>query len=201
MSGEAEHLIGLLGYFSGEEIGHSLREALHHLTDPSLRMVAILSLVRRGDSVTPEEIEPAAASHLSRIYLWEKLQDLGMESLVPEQWAAHEELAASDLSRWLSHPHELHAYPEEIELMRIYTLPEEEEGPEAYVYLFRFREFPKPWEPGEGWMAGVAGPYRDGRRVGSPWSELREWDSISPDEHVVMLYYRNRGGYCVKRDN
>jgi hypothetical protein len=200
VSREAEALLALLGYCAGEEIGYALREALQELTDPDLKMFAALSLLRRGDPVGSEEIEPIAASHLVRIYLWEKLQDLGRESLMPEQWAAPEELAASELSRWLSHPNELTAYPEEIELMQIYTLPEAQGGPEAEVYLFRFREYPKPWEPGEGWMAGVAGPYKDGCPVRSPWSSFRRWDSMSPDEHVSMLYHRN-SSRCAIEDN
>ena len=95
---------------------------------------------------------------------------------MPEQWAVPEELAASELSRWLSHPNELNAYPEEIELMQIYTLPEARGRAEAEVYLSRFREFPKPWEPGERWMAGVAGPYKNGRARQLPWNrEHRSW--------------------------
>jgi hypothetical protein len=193
VSREAETLLGLLGYFHDEAITPHLREALQQLSDPDLKMFAILSLVRRGDPVSAEEIEPVAASHLVRIYLWDQLLDLGMESLMPEEWAAPEELAASELSRWLSHPNELNAFPEEIELMGIYSLPPEgsEEGPdENFVYLFRFREYPKPWEPGEGWMAGIAGSYRDGRSLRSPWSQFRRWDSMSADAHVSMLYYR-----------
>src|SRR5262249_22679752 len=193
VSSEAEALLALLGYFPGDEIGRSLRDALSQLTDPDLKMFAILSLLRRHDAVPPEEIETVAASHLVRIYFWEHLQELGMEALMSAEWASPEALAASELSRWLSHPNELGVPPEEIELVDIFAVPTDESETETEeVYLFRFREYPKPWEPGEGWMAGIAGPYRDGR-VKSPWSSFRRWDSMSPQDHVVMLYYRGSG--------
>jgi hypothetical protein len=187
LSSEAEYFLGLMGYLQGDEVGRNLRGAVLELTDPSLKMVAIVSLLRRLDEVSPSEIESVAASHLVRIYLWEHLCELGMESLMPEQWATPEALAASELARWLSHPNELGAIPEEIEPMKAFPVDVEEGGRE-YVCLFRFREFPKPWEPGEGWMAGIAGPYRNGECLGSPWSRLTRWDSMSPEEHFNELY-------------
>jgi hypothetical protein len=191
---EAGWLLDLLGYFPCEDVGRALREALK-LTDPKLKLFAAISLLRRLEPITPEEIEPVAASHEVREILWGELKKLGMESLMPPRWATPEALAASALSRWLSHPNELNAPPEEIELMKTFTVDLEQEGT-AYVYLFRYREFPKPWEPGGGWMAAVVGPYRDGRQVGSAWSSFKAWDSMSPDRHFESLYYRNRGAEC-----
>jgi hypothetical protein len=73
---------------------------------------------------------------------------------------------------------------------------ESEDGEEDFVYLFRFREYPKPWEPGEGWMAGIAGPIRDGESQGSPWSSFKRWDSMSPGDHFQKLY---RPSACARR--
>jgi len=64
----------------------------------------------------------------------------------------------------------------------------EMEGRPEDVYLFRFREYPKHWEAGEGWTAGIAGPYRDGQAIGTCWSALESWDSKSHIEHVAKSY-------------
>jgi hypothetical protein len=113
---------------------------------------------------------------------------------MPARWAAPEKLAESALSRWLSRPTELGTFPENIELVERFPV-EDDTGKSDDAYLFRFREFPKPWEPGEGWMAGIAGPYRDGVALGSPWSSFRAWNSMSPSEHFDLLYYRG-GDSC-----
>jgi len=183
---EGERLLALMGYFRGKKIGLSLREALE-LTDPSLKMWALVSLLRRYEPVPKDDLEAVASSHIVRITFWECLQELEMESLMPARWSAPQELAASALSRWLSRPNELNAIPEEIELMRTFPAVDHAGDP-MEVYLFRFREYPKPWEPGEGWMAGVAGPYRDGEQIESPWSSFRRWDSMSPEDHFEMLW-------------
>jgi len=51
------------------------------------------------------------------------------------------------------------------------------------AYLFRFREYPKPSEPGEGRMSAVAGPSYKGQELNSPWSAYGQYDSMSPEEH------------------
>jgi hypothetical protein len=108
-----------------------------------------------------------------------------MTWIMPERWSTPEQLAASDLVQWAAHPMEMGTPPEEIEHMATYLI--NFEGEEVAVFLFRFREFPKPWAPSEGWMAGIAGPYTDGERVGNPWSAFAPWDSKSPEEHFKKL--------------
>ena len=63
--------------------------------------------------------------------------------------------------------------------MAEFRLEQKREAPDT-VYLFRFREFAKPWEAGDGWVAGIAGPIRDGESQESPWSPFDEWDSMTP---------------------
>jgi hypothetical protein len=184
LSIQARELLKMLGYLPGSEVARVLRDALK-LTDPYLKCCAAVSLLRHGEPVSPEEIEVVADSHLVRITLWENLQELGMESLMPLRRTSAEALAASALSRWLSHGNEMGAPPEEIELMK--TIPIEAEGD---LFLFRFRAYPQPWKPGGGWKAGIAGPYRNGKALDSPWSSLSGWDSMTPEKHFEMLYYR-----------
>jgi hypothetical protein len=188
ISMEARRLLDVLGHLSGEEVLGTLRDALT-LADPYLRCAAVVSLLLRGQTVGEGDVEAVAACRLTRVTLWEKLRELGMESLMPLRWRANDVLAASDLTRWLAHSSELGEPPEEIELMKRFRI-RDDDGQLDDAFLFRFRTFPKPWEPGEGWMAGMAGPYRDGVALDSPWSCFKHWDSMSPDEHFHMEYYR-----------
>ena len=147
---------------------------------------ALTCLLRQGESVTADDLEQIAADHETRILLWRGLQRLNRESLMPAEWAKPEMLAGSNLANWLSSPSELNALPEHVELMKRFLVDVDGEVLEAY--LFRFREFAKPWEPGEGWMAGIAGPIQDGESTGSPWSSFKRWDSMSDEEHFDKLF-------------
>jgi hypothetical protein len=144
--------------------------------------------VARYQPVDTEEIEAVAASGEVRETLWRKLTALGLRSLMPARWATLQALAASALTRWLAHPNELNAIPEQVDLMNVF--PVELDGRTLEVYLFRFREFPKPWEPGKGWMAAVAGPYRDGMPLASPWSSFTRWDAQTPADQFHSLCFR-----------
>jgi hypothetical protein len=190
LSSEGEVLLDLMGYLPGAEAGEGLRQGLQ-LVDPHLKMWAAISSLRRQEDLRPEDIEAVAATHLTRITFWDQLGELGLQRLVPPQWAAPEKLAESALSRWLSRSCELNTFPEEIELMGNFPV-EEEDGEGDTVFLFRFRAYPKPWEPGGGWMAGIVGPYR----AGKPWSSFQAWNSMLPREHMNMLYDET-GGACA----
>ncbi len=177
-----ELVLDVLGYIPGDDAGKNLREALT-LADPRLKAFAILSLLRRGEHVEPALIEDVAASLEMRMIFWRQLGKIGRQSLMPSRWAHPAMLAASDLCNWAAHPNELGVPPEEVEIMA--EIPVESEcGEPGVVYLFRFREYPKPWEPGEGWMAGIAGPND------CPWSSFKKWDSMTPEEHFEKLFYR-----------
>jgi hypothetical protein len=143
-------LLDLIGYLPIQQVENALREGLS-LTDPRLKMFAALSFLRQLHPVEPDELERIGASHEVRILLWEQLKSMKMEWLMPEIWSSPEQLAASELSRWIGHPMELGTPPEEIEHMETFHV--RTDSGIADVYLFRFREFPKPCEPGEGWMA------------------------------------------------
>lgn len=177
-------LLDLIGYLSGEPAVSVLRSAFA-MTDPRLKLIAALSLLRNLEPVEAAELEKIAASHEVRMLLWEQLREMQMESLMPEKWATSDQLAASELSRWIAHPMELGVCPEEIELME--TFPVKIDLRTLDVYLFRFREFPKPWESDGGWMAGIAGPYENGEFLRSPWSSFESWNMRSPEEHFRKL--------------
>jgi hypothetical protein len=184
-------LLDLLGYLPKVTAVPHLRTTLS-LSDPWLKMWAVTSLLRHSEPVQPDHIEQIASSNEARIILWQNLRKLGLTRLMPPNWAATEALAASALTVWAAHPSELGTPPEQIELMDVF--PVEVEGDMLAVYLFRFREYPKPWVPGEGWKAGIAGPFRDGQELMSPWSSFETWDSMSPQDHFEKLY--RRPGAC-----
>ncbi len=184
-----EVALDVLGYVPGEDAARRLRQAVL-LADPRLKTFGILSLLRRGEDVDPEQVERAAASLEMRMIFMRQLKQLGKESLMPQRWAQPEQLAASDLAHWAGHPNELGVAPEQVELMERVLVESDEPEPDI-VYLFRFREYPKPWEQGEGWIAGIAGPIRNGESQDSPWSSFKPWDSLSPEQHFEKLYYRN----------
>jgi hypothetical protein len=177
-------LLDLMGYLPMDLAENSLRAAFA-LTDPRLKMFAALSLLKNLKAVEIAELYAIGASHETRLLFWERLEALEMQSLMPSRWATPEMLAASDLSRWAGSPFELSVPPEEIESMA--TFPVSTDAKAEEIYVFRFREFPKPWEPDEGWFAGIAGPYRDGKPLRSPWSRFESWNSKSPEEHFLVL--------------
>ena len=187
---QLEWLLDLMAYVPGESISSALRESLH-IADPLLSLFAAFSLLRRLEPIEESALESIAANPQTRHKLWRKLRELQMEFLVPQQWSSPGMLAESELVNWASYPTELGVPPEEIELMN--TFYATVEGKDRDVYLFRFREYPKPWEPGEGWVAGIAGPYRDGQSLLSPFSSLDPWESMSPEEHFSKLFSIVRG--------
>jgi hypothetical protein len=177
-------VLDLFGYLPDEGFLSALRTG-SELPEPLLKVFALISLIRRGETVDAAQIDLVATNNETRILLWRRLREFGKTQLMPERWATSEQLAASDLVWWASHPNEIGTPPEEIELMVIFSV--DLEGEELEVFLFRFREYPKPWAPSQGWMAGIAGPFRDGESLGSPWSAFDAWDSISPDKHFKKL--------------
>jgi hypothetical protein len=189
---EAEWFLDLLAYVPGSDVTSCLRDALS-LSDPYLNLYTVLSLARRSDPISSDEIERVAANYLVRDTLLSELRKIGKESLVPAHWKTSALLAESALAIWLARPTELNAPPEEIELMQEFPIQFDEAGV-VNAFLFRYREYPMPWEPGEGWMAGVAGPFWNGEALSSPWSAMKSWDSMTPEEHFRSLYYR--GGVC-----
>jgi hypothetical protein len=177
-------LLDVVGYLPMDSARPVLQSAFS-MTDPRLKLIASLSLLRNLEPVGAEELEKIAASHEVRILLGEQLRELQLEALMPEQWESADMLAASALSRWIAHPMELGNPPEVIELME--TFPVQIDDRVLDLYLFRFSEFPKPWEPDEGWKAGIAGPYEDGQFLRSCWSSFESWNARTPEEHVKKM--------------
>lgn len=136
----------------------------------------------------------------ARNVLYAKLKEMGKADLFPAACRSAENIAESDLARWLMHPNELAAPPAEMELVR--TIAVEDKERRGSMYLFKFRTDPPHWASGNGWMAGVAGPYWDNEEspdvaIGT-FSELKAFDSMTEEQHVEYLQKAlNRKGLVV----
>ena len=140
-----------------------------------------------------DSITQCANDPCRRVHVYTLLVQLGRLDLFPAEFVNQQSIAESQLVNWLEHPNELKNPPDEIELVKIVTLPGEEPvGPINY-YLFKFRTFEPHWAAHEGWMAGVAGPYPARSNdihvfPGGTFSELDAFDSKTPEEHVKFLH-------------
>jgi hypothetical protein len=157
------------------------------------RLAPVLELLKAGREPDPASLRQLAADPLTRSSLYEALARRGHESVFPGEFRTQEALAESDLVQWLSHPNELRGAPDEIELVKVATVPTDEVGPVRW-YLFRFRVRPPHWAADKGWMAGAAGPYRAAddappvARSPAPWSELESFSARSADQHATAIH-------------
>jgi hypothetical protein len=137
--------------------------------------------------------------------LWHGLEEVGRLDLFPAKYRSQEALAEGDLVRWLTFGTELGCAPDEIELMRVYR-DEGGSGDDGLLfYLFRFRTSEPHWAAKNGWMAGLAGPFRERdapspHSLGNTFSTMEPWESKTPEEHaeriaeIVAAYRRQAGG-------
>lgn len=192
--GEAELLLDLFGWLPTESSRRELNRAVR-LFDPCLKGYAAIALLRLGESVSPRELEVAAASPEMRNRLYKALEKLDRLELFPEKFGNQLAFAESDMVEWLVFPTELGRPPQEIELIETVTInaPEPDGVIEYYVFRFRTEE---PNRADSGWMAGISGPYRVKEQptphgLGETFSQFERADECPPEEHV-----RRRQDHC-----
>jgi hypothetical protein len=186
---DAGLLLDLMGYFPSPPIEPLVREAAK-LKDPKLAYFGAISSLRLGMSVDADTLERVAASAEVRGWLFDGLGRLGKRSLFPTRWATQAALAEAEMVNWLTYPTEMGRAPDEIELMNVVS---EDVGPRDGVmewYLFRFRTNPPHWSSKDGWLAGVAGPFRKAKApstasYGDTFSSMKPWSSMTPEQHVA----------------
>jgi hypothetical protein len=160
------------------------------------RIQAVETRLAAGGDPDPAEVERFARDRATRRVLYDALQRREKLSLFPSRYRTQEAMAEADLVLWLLHPNELAAVPDAMELMA--SLPVPGPGFEGQRYhLFRFRTRPPHWAADKGWLAGVAGPYRDDgsleKTAPGTWSELEPFDSRTPEDHVRSSHERIAG--------
>jgi hypothetical protein len=90
--------------------------------------------------------------------------------------------------RWLTYPTELGRPPTQIEHLQTFVI--DDDGHPADLFLFKFRTDPPHWSAGDGWMAGVSGPFRhDGSPAtgGMTFSRFEALNSRTVAEHLEAL--------------
>jgi hypothetical protein len=186
---DAGLVLDLMGYFPSADVEATLDDA-SRLQDARLAGFAVGSLLRLRGSVEAAVLERVAANPQMRDWLFDELGRQGKRQLFPAQWATQKAFAEADMVSWLIYPTELGRAPDEIELMKVVS---EDFGPPDGVmdwYLFRFRTKPPHWSAKDGWMAGIAGPFKRSeepstRSYGDTFSTFTPWDSKTPEQHVA----------------
>jgi hypothetical protein len=158
------------------------------------QIAPVTEALRAGREPDAALIQLLAASALTRNALFDELLALNRTELFPEPYRSAEARAESDMVYWLCHPNELGCPPDAIEFV---TKAIRDGGPpvgHVDYYIFRFRTNPPHWASDDGWMAGVAGPYKPG---GAPtvgalgtFSHFQKHESNSADELVEYCHQR-----------
>ena len=143
-----------------------------------------------GQDPDPSDLLRLARDRETRRVLYDALEYYGRLSLFPAEYLTRDAMAEADLVLWLAHPNELRAPPDEIELTAVVPAPGDEFAGQSYC-VFRYRMvLPHPGSE-DGWLAGVAGPYKDGTiRPSAPgtFSRFEQYDSRTPEEHVRVTH-------------
>lgn len=155
------------------------------------RIAAVEERLAARQEPAPADLERFAKDPATRRVLYDALEHHGRLSLFPAAFLTPESMAEADLVLWLTHPNELAAPPDEIQLMKIVPAPRVSYAGQRY-FVFRYRTLPPHWAAKDGWLAGIAGPYpADGTVVpgaDGTFSRFEAYDSRTPEEHVRVTH-------------
>jgi hypothetical protein len=157
------------------------------------RLAPVMDPIKGGQIPDPDAIFEFAANPQTRNGFFLALKDAGKAEYFPSEFLNRKAFAESNLVNWLCHPNELKSAPDEIQLVKVVTIPTTEVG-DVEWYLFKYRTRPPHWAADKGWMAGVAGPYpktADPSLVVDAPGTFSEMDPIAskpPDEHVRDIH-------------
>jgi hypothetical protein len=124
--------------------------------------------------------------------MFDRLKQAGKDALFPKQYRTQEAFAESNMVDWLTYPTELGRAPDEIELMKVISRDLGGDEGVCDYYLFRFRLHPPHEMASEGWLAGIAGPFRQKEEpttnaLGHTFSAFEKWDSRKSDDHLQHI--------------
>jgi len=155
------------------------------------RVQPVADALTRGEDPAPALLLQFARDRETRKVLFDTLERFQKVALFPQEFRTWEYLAEADLVVWLNHPNELGVPPSEIELVARVPEPGTASGHSTY-FVFRFRSAEPHWAAKDGWMAGVAGPYKMESPVvphaPGTFSRFEPIDSRSPEEHVGLVH-------------
>jgi hypothetical protein len=155
------------------------------------RIEPVRSQLAAGQDPDPGDLERFARDRTTRRVLYDALERHEKLASFPAVYRTPEAIAEADLVLWLTHPNELAAVPDEVELMAALPAPGPAFEGQRY-FLFRYRTHPPHWAAKDGWLAGVAGPYavEGPATAGAPgtFSRFDPYDSKTPEEHVLATH-------------
>jgi hypothetical protein len=190
---EADVIADLLGHMPKSAASVRALRRTEALRDPLLKLWSSISLLRLGEQPASDSMKSTAGDPETRNLLLDHLDELKRRDLFPKSELTQAKLAESNMVSWLAFPTELGRAPDHIELMKVI---EQDAGPDgggvfAY-YIFRFRNDPPDERAAQGWLAGVAGPFRkleapSTRAWGDTFSTFAAWDDFKPEEHLSSI--------------
>ncbi len=166
------------------------------------RIAPLTQSIQAGQEPDPELVRSLAAAPKTRNHAYGMLVYLQREDLFPDEYRTPEAIAESDLVYWLCHPNELGCAPDDIELMDRQYVDTGVKPPRVLYFVFRFRMDEPHWAAKDGWMAGVAGPYRERKGqitefAPGTFSRFEPFDSKEPKDHIEFIHQLmlKRNGY------
>lgn len=190
-------VLDVMAYFTTSDVAVLLRRALDD-PDDQLKFFAVSSLLRRGETVEQTYLVQIAENAEVRNLLYRRLDSLGLLHFYPEYLRTQAAFAESDMVHWLTYPTGLGCIPDEIELMKVVEIDTETTDEILEYYVFRYRMNAPDHFAGQGWLAGVSGPFLRSESPsatppGNTFSEFRPYDAHTPEEHVGdIIEIRNR---------
>lgn len=148
----------------------------------------MVSAIESGGQYSAVALTTLAKRRDTRSVLFRALHEVRKAEVFPKEYGALWQIAESDLTAWLMHPNELGKVPDEMILAKEIDRSEGEPPQKYKFFIFKFRTLPPHWAADEGWTAGIAGPYWDGKLplVSPPgvFSRFESFDSATPEEHL-----------------
>ena len=119
----------------------------------------IVEKIVAGQEPTAQDIEHATSKSFARPTLYNALKYHERLDLFPEHLTSQEVQAEAMLTYWLMHPNESGAAPDKIELVE--KVSRRLDGQQCNFFVFRFMMADGHWQAKDGWLLGVAGPFKE----------------------------------------
>lgn len=182
--GELAACLDLAGYLGGAEMVPRLRKALEAPASWP-RAFAILSLLRRGETIADEAFAGVASDPATRGIFYQLLKEIDAEARIPAAYRSRDAFAEADMVQWLSHPGELGEAPRAIEKMALFEAKNGDEDVVLYVWRFKGGD-------SDVWRASVSGPYPakapEGPLSGqSTFSRFDAWEKATAEQHASAV--------------
>ena len=178
----------------------SIRVSLRRDQQLSEMTAPVISAIDENKTIDSALVFNLCENPLTRAHFLSELLERKREDVFPEQFRSLEQIAESDMVRWLYHGNELGCAPDKIEMVMETSVTEGFKF--GRCFLFRFKVSPPHWASSRSWMAGVAGPFWEGDQNAcmgeNTFSELNPYEGKSHEEHLIYISScANRFGWVM----